>query len=395
MVFNKENITIKQEYENILRFYGYDVDTTPNMMSESKTDMEEMMSTMNETNSTSVETTMMSSTVSSTTVPPYTTTKEEDTTMKTEEEDDTTTSTMEEMPTSNQESEDTTTEPETTETSPSDTDETTEALLTETEPAETEAPITRKRSPKGLLGRGLRVKKDRHHFTLSLKSNLDINRRQGRSYDLFGGEPLEYDLRYGSPSRGAPIPSLPLPPPTPIHQIRPEIKSQSFTPNSPAFTPKYQNKNDKLIFDNLDSDTIDHIFYLNEYETVRVPFKIYDTVMKYTYDSSIHAHVLEIELDTEHYDLIIVMPDYQYGGLNDVVKRLREQEPKKMRKIRQSLDYVWVKSIVPKFNLNGNTILTSDLQNVSINFSFTFFILHYLNVSDNWELQWNALIQNL
>lgn len=85
--------------------------------------------------------------------------------------------------------------------------------------------------------------------------------------------------------------------------------------------------------------------------------------MKFAHIPSLQASVLEIELDTEYYNLIIIMPDH-YEGLKDLTNRLRLHEPSTLRKLRATMEFCWVKTIVPKFSLKGNTILTNDLQNV-------------------------------
>lgn len=54
LIFNKENITIRPEYETILRFYGYDIDTTSSMVTESQMNNEQMMNE-NVTTSTTAE----------------------------------------------------------------------------------------------------------------------------------------------------------------------------------------------------------------------------------------------------------------------------------------------------------------------------------------------------
>ncbi len=329
MIFNKENITIKQEYENILRFYGYDLDTTPHMVSESKGKEEDMETTSETAMNTTTEEAMVPS---STTEEPTTVTPEPDLEDTTENEEETT---------------------ESDSTTPSDEEETTEAA----EETETEAAPTRKRAVRGRLGRGLRSKKDKSLYGISLK-NVNFNRRAKRTVE----QPYEFELGYEA-SASTPLPHFPPPPP-----IYPNVKTPSLPSNLPSLTGKFTPKNEKLIFDNLDTDTIDHIFYLNEYESVRVPFKIYDTIMKYSYDTVLQAHILEIGLDSEYYDLIVIMPNYLHGDLTGVVKKLQGQDPMALRRIRESMDYTWVKSIVPKFNLNGNTLLTNDLQNVSILF---------------------------
>jgi hypothetical protein len=148
-----------------------------------------------------------------------------------------------------------------------------------------------------------------------------------------------------------------------------------FAPSSTPFPPpptssrasvgKYRNSINKELFENTNSDSIEHIFYLNEYDTVRVPYKLYDTVMKYAYVNSLQASFLEIDLDSEYYNLVIIVPDY-HDGLHNLAHKLRMHEANTFRHIRNAMEYYWIKTIVPKFNLKGNSVLTNDLQNVRI-----------------------------
>lgn len=113
-------------------------------------------------------------------------------------------------------------------------------------------------------------------------------------------------------------------------------------------------------------DTIEHNFYLSETETVKVPYKIYNTILKYAYIERLQSTVLELELDSDDYMLIIILPDYEFG-LSNLMKLLQigDNVPN-LRDIVKQMTPSWVKTIVPKFNLKGNIILTSDLQNVCI-----------------------------
>lgn len=221
----------------------------------------------------------------------------------------------------------------------------------------TVAPASRKR--RGRLGRGLKGKNRRDK-----KQQSPIIQRRARSYYVLLDEDYEneFHLEATSPSSVSPQGST-----TAI----PMLSSLSPTPSSSSSTPrtshgKYRHSNPKDLFDNIDSDTVEHIFYLNEYESVRTPFKIYDTVMKYAHIDSLQASVLEIDLDTDHYNLIIFVPDH-HDGLSDLTNKLRLHEPSTLRRIRNNMEFYWVKTIVPKFNLKGNTLLTMDLQNVRIN----------------------------
>lgn len=143
-----------------------------------------------------------------------------------------------------------------------------------------------------------------------------------------------------------------------------------------AVSNKYLNKHDQDLFENVNTDTVEHLFYLDEYESIRVPYKIYDTVMKFAHIDSIGASAIEIDLDTDFYTLIILMPEHQ-SGLPALVEKLCLHDANLLRHIRGQLDYQWVKTIVPKFSLKGNTLLTNDLQNVRYRFvlALAYFLL--------------------
>lgn len=309
LIFNKENITIRPEYETVLRFYGYDLEGATNMLTESK---------MNETSGNMTSVTEATDTTMST--PGNETKEEEDTT---------------------------TLQPETSETTDevSGTEENTEDNAQTDDDVTTVVPPARKR--RGRLERGLKAK-NRRDRKQTIKSPLN---RRSRSYYVLLDEDYENEFHLESPSPTA----APLGPTStelnPISSPRPQIG-------------KYRNTHPKDLFDNVNSDTIEHIFFLNDYETVRVPFKIYDSVMKYAHVDSLEASVLEIDLDTDYYNLIIIVPD-RHDGLSDLTNKLRLHEASTLRRIRNAMEFYWVKTIVPKFNLKGNTILTNDLQNVS------------------------------
>lgn len=313
LIFNKENITIRPEYETVLRFYGYDLEGATNMLTESK---------MNETVGN------MTSVTEATDIAMNTTGNE----MK--EDEDTTTILSE--------TSETTDEVSGTEENTEDNTQTDDV----NEDVTTVAPTARKR--RGRLERGLKGK-NRRERKQQMIAKSSANRRS-RSYYVLLDEDYENEFHLDSP----------LPTVTPSGPTSTESNPIS----SPRPVGKYRNTHPQDLFDNINSDTVEHIFYLNEYETVRVPFKIYDSVMKYAHVDSLEASVLEIDLDTDYYNLIIIVPDH-HDGLSDLTNKLRLHEASTLRQIRNAMEFFWVKTIVPKFNLKGNTILTNDLQNVS------------------------------
>lgn len=316
LIFNKENITIKSEYETVLRFYGYDLDGASNMLTESK---------MNETagNMTSVsEATDASATTPEgetnteraddvTTLPPEASDSDSSTTSDVSEADDNTEST----PSGDEENEDVT----------------------------TAAPARKRR---GRLGRGLKGKLRRQQSPAS-----PLSTRRSRSYYVLLDEDYENEFHVEVTTVGPVGVHVTTMNPAPISSTHSAINS-------------HRTSSQKELFDNVKSDSVEHIFYLNSHETVRVPFKIYDTVMKYAHVESLQASVLEIDLDTDYYNLILIVPDH-HDGLAELTNKLRFHEASTLRRIRNSMEFCWVKTSVPKFSLKGNTILTNDLQNVS------------------------------
>lgn len=267
---------------------------------------------------------------------------------------------------------------ETTEENDNDDDDEDEESVTTTT---TEAPPSRKRAVRGRLGRGLKNRRDKKQ-TSSLTIKSSGQSRKSRSYYvLLDDENIEYENGFNLETSSHASLLGPLP-------THPPLSTATATAQASG---KYLNKNQKDLFENINTDMVEHIFYLNEYETVRVPYKIYDTIMKYAHVDSLQASVIEIDLDTDYYNLIIFVPDYQ-SGLSDLINKLRLHDSNTLRHIRNQMDAVWVKTIVPKFNLKGNTILTSDLQNVSykkfmslIRLIYWFLLLFYflLNTARN------------
>lgn len=326
LIFNKENITIRPEYETVLRFYGYDLDGATNMLTESKVNGTDVM---NVTESADAATSTSSST------PANETTTEEATTLQPDTSDS-------EAPTTDE---------------VSGAEENTEDNTTsdgEDEDVTTVAPPSRKR--RGRLGRGLKAKnrRDKKQSPTIKRPSVGSVSRRARSYYVLLDEDYENEFHLDATSPSSVSPTGPTSTAFPI----------SSQPNPRPTVGNYRNNNQKDLFENVNSDTVEHIFYLNDYDTVRVPFKLYDTVMKYAHVDTLQASVLEIDLDTEYYNLILIVPDH-HDGLSDLTNKLRLHEASTLRKIRNAMEFYWVKTIVPKFMLKGNTILTNDLQNVS------------------------------
>lgn len=323
LIFNKENITIRPEYETVLRFYGYDLDGGTMLRDDGG----------NMTNASEATDAAIS------TVTPATTT------------------TLSSNETSTSGEDLTTTEPSEAETVP--TEVTNESGNEGDEEVTTVAP-TRKR--RGQLGK----RKEKKQSVVIKNPTIP---RRSRSYYVLLDEDYENEFHVDLPTPSATLATTAITTSASTHHHHHHFEPSS-TPIPPlptssrASVGKYRNSINKELFENTNSDSIEHIFYLNEYDTVRVPYKLYDTVMKYAYVNSLQASFLEIDLDSDYYNLILIVPDF-HDGLNNLAHKLRAHEASTIRHIRNSMEFYWVKTIVPKFNLKGNTVMTNDLQNVS------------------------------
>lgn len=108
-------------------------------------------------------------------------------------------------------------------------------------------------------------------------------------------------------------------------------------------------------------DEIDHIFYLNPQDSIRIGFKVYNTILRFAYIPSIQASALELPLDSENYSLLIIVPDQP---IEDLVNVLGSHLSPSLANIRASLRNNWIKTMIPKFHLKGNVVLTGDLMKV-------------------------------
>jgi hypothetical protein len=335
----------------VLRFYGYDLDGTSNMLTESRVDGDEGgMANATEATESPAPTTTTTATVSST--------------VETETSDDDGGATEEATPADD------------------DTATTIEASGADGEGEEEETTVAPTRKRRGRLGRGLKSKQRRERkpplAAVIVKSGPTMSRRS-RSYYVLLDEDYENGFNFQAPSPTPPVTSVvssthhhhhhhhhhheePSTTAMPVSTGNPSLSSP---PPAAAVDGKYRNSNHKDLFDNVNSDSVEHIFYLNEYDTVRVPYKLYDTVMKYAYVGPLQASFLEIDLDSEYYNLMVIVPDH-IDGLSRLTDNLQKNHANSLRHIRNTMEFFWVKTIVPKFSLKGNTILTGDLQNVSV-----------------------------
>ncbi|XP_065076729.1 uncharacterized protein Spn85F [Ochlerotatus camptorhynchus] len=345
---SSENITIRPEYESILKFYGYDLENIPEMKMQT--------TTIAPTSPDSMETTTfpadyMTSSEEEQSTTESTATSFDLTMGSAEPEEDGTTTTESEQ--ESEESETTTTtvteggeQAETT--TVSETENTTEEETSETpaEEEQTEEPTEETPTEGGeKRRRNLRKRGQKQSQVQRRQSHPNYRRRMLR----VRRSPEEFDLV--------------------SHQrFLQNFLLQDVTTASPfAAFPAFSERANQFQQDRLLDDTIEHNFYLSETETVKVPYKIYNTILKYAYVDRLQSTVLELELDSDDYKLIIILPDYEFG-LGNLMKLLQigDNVPN-LRDIVKQMAPSWVKTIVPKFTLKGNIILTSDLQNMGIN----------------------------
>lgn len=396
---NKENVTITRDFEAILTFYGYDLG------------MDMVSSTPVPT--TTVTTTSVDTTVATTTMQvPITTTVAPNTPTTTAEIKDTTTmETTTTAPTTTLLSTTTTPLPETTTTtevvtttqiSTSDTTETTnESVPTETEtttaaattnPDETntatsaagntneaaelissfvaeanaeplsriiqQARVTRLPSAKLQAPRLMRAPQINYLPSQRKSKRLSTTNRKKRH--LFGLKDLDSHLFVNLLSSDAFLHSL-----TPIAALNPSPHTSYIPVNNEFEVDTDHNligSAPAALKQNYNADVITHVFYLSSQQIIYTTFKVYNAVLYYKYFEHLQMSVLELELDTPEYNLIILLPDYN-SDLVAAAASLRSGP--KLRLLRKQLKPKWVQAIIPDFKLHGTIFLTNDLQNVS------------------------------
>ncbi|KAH8310292.1 hypothetical protein KR044_000580 [Drosophila immigrans] len=151
--------------------------------------------------------------------------------------------------------------------------------------------------------------------------------------------------------------ALPLPP------------TAGFTHISNDFEPHYIN-DDAESKTNYNTDVISHVFYLGSQQVVHTTFKVYNAVLYYKYFEHLKMSVLELELDTPEYNLMILLPDYH---MDIVAAAASLKLGPTLRLMRKQLKPRWVQAIIPDFKLHGTMFLTNDLQNLGGHFYFLHF----------------------
>lgn len=366
---SEPNVTVKPEYENILRFYGYDLDNGNMITSNAKAC--KTNETEEQQKPTTPETTTMEPEMEGTTI-----------IMTTEEEMATT-----EVPT--------TTTTSTTETSTTTSSTTTPAATTTEEPEIETSTVTE--ATRGTTNYIYKFKPPKATTELSEAEALesttvydstttesatevpgsssndssDLNalkrrrRRKNRTFNRWKRSPLHYLIslddddddegEYDNHFEHHHHPSE-----LNINSGIPQFSISDFVVQQPSF-----NLRDSLNEPPQHEDVITHLFYLNRQDTINVPFKVFNSIMKYGYFSSIQSAVLEVDLDSKNYSLLIILPDWLDFGLEGLISTMKSAYSPHLREIRAALQQTWIKAIIPKFFLTGHIVLTADLQNVS------------------------------
>uniref|UniRef100_A0A182PKP6 Serpin domain-containing protein n=1 Tax=Anopheles epiroticus TaxID=199890 RepID=A0A182PKP6_9DIPT len=350
---SSENITIRPEYESVLKFYGYDLESIPEMRMPTTTtplptttlELETDEATSDATTEMGNATDTLEPSTTSASAPDETT-AESTVEVTSTEASATTVDTTEVEPTTNvpsEPAEDTTTDT---------TEETSEPSTVEGDESATEETGGEKRR-RNLRKRGQRLLQRRHPNSPQRRRSVRTKRQPEEidiiSHQRFLQNFLLQDVTTGSPAPPTLLATAGFPAPA----IDNAVRKNPFLQQPDAY---------RLL-----DDTIEHNFYLTEADIVKVPYKVYNTILKYAYIERLQSTVIELELDSDDYKLLIILPDYEFG-LGNVLKLLQigDNVPS-LREVTEHMSPTWVKTIVPKFNLKGNIILTSDLQNLGMN----------------------------
>ncbi|XP_037943169.1 uncharacterized protein LOC119676018 [Teleopsis dalmanni] len=389
---NKENVTITKYYESILTFYGYDLSVdmvsacTTSAVSENSTvtPLSEVTPAIVETTTTTtLETTTINDINNITTTEEIQITTQTSNTPNTSSEATSTSTTINNNMDATIDQEITTINPnsvtdETTSTSTDDTTALTDDTLIETTTSNptdvTENPAAEIISPENINKPSARIR-NAHPINLialsapitsrnkylpttrsamkSIRSTANRNKRQKRH--LYGVKGLDANLF--------------------VTLFNPRPHHHNLTPLSgPSAAVALDNTFDvnldehiqqetDIKHQNYNTDVISHIFYLGNQQIVHTTYKVYNAVLYYKYFETLKMSVLELELDTPEYNLMILLPDYN-SDLVSAAASLRLGPT--LRTMRKQLKPRWVQAIIPDFKLHGTMFLTNDLQNMGI-----------------------------
>ncbi|XP_055850060.1 uncharacterized protein LOC129914732 [Episyrphus balteatus] len=401
---NKENVTITAEFETVLKFYGYDLGI--DMVSSTTT---ASSNNNNETITTTPVTYLPTAAITDTSALPSTMTTEKITEEPTTTEKSTTTTTTttpEPTTTTTPEPIKTTTIPETTtlETETTIVSETPQPLSGSTtlEPKEegVESPspasqesgevVTLSNSENESLGEKANFKRFKNNGKLVSQPRLEylpvkftpsrtkpFKRTRRHLFGLKGLDPNFFlsfmqprtqFLQAPPPAEIIEIEAPPPPPPAPVH-----VQSFSSTsliqpidtiPVLPIQNGYFDVEQGFLAQkEELRSEIVDHIFYVNNQDIIHTTFKVYNSVLYYRYFEQMKISILELELDSTDYNLMILLPDYDLDLLT-ASSNLRLGPT--LRSLRKQLKPRWVQAIIPDFELHGTVFLTNDLQNLGV-----------------------------
>ncbi|KAG8040176.1 hypothetical protein G9C98_000746 [Cotesia typhae] len=130
----------------------------------------------------------------------------------------------------------------------------------------------------------------------------------------------------------------------PIIPWQPNINGIALDTDTSAFRPSELN----FFSDGVDETSISTIMYT--------------TVLPFCYFPTLGTAVVEFPLDDPRYTVVILLPD---SDVETLVKTLRASRVK-LRNLRQALTPCWIKAAIPSFMLKGFVTLTGWLQKLGI-----------------------------
>ncbi|XP_014205453.1 uncharacterized protein LOC106637255 [Copidosoma floridanum] len=109
-------------------------------------------------------------------------------------------------------------------------------------------------------------------------------------------------------------------------------------------------------------DTTELQFLVNGCEPVQVPAAIYTTVLPFAYFPTLKAVGLEFPLDNPKYSVLLFLPTERV----DTSRLGRELTGQSLRLLRKHLQPTWIRATIPSFMLRGFVTLTPYLQRLGI-----------------------------
>ncbi|XP_008207029.1 uncharacterized protein LOC100121217 isoform X1 [Nasonia vitripennis] len=109
-------------------------------------------------------------------------------------------------------------------------------------------------------------------------------------------------------------------------------------------------------------DATDLQFLVNGCDLATVPAATYTTVLPFAYFPSLKAVALEFPLDNPRYNVLLFMPTERI----DTSRLSRELAGQNLRLLRRQLQPTWLRATIPSFMLRGFVTLTPYLQRLGI-----------------------------